>query len=80
MDVPGHPADPEHADVGAHLVRAHLLLGIQSYTDGDYDRAVDQCRRALEFEPDNPKARRYLARIEEERASVDEIARWRADR
>lgn len=71
--------DPSSAEVGDYLVKAHLLLGIQAYTRGDYERALDQCRRALEIEPKNEKARRYVARIEEERSSVRRLDDWSSD-
>ncbi len=70
---------PSYGQVASSLVKAYQLLGIQAYTGGDYTRAIENCRRALEIDPDDEKSRRYLARIEEERASVEEIDAWRSN-
>lgn len=59
---------PRYGDVADQLVQAYLFLGIQSYGQGDYDRAEQHCQRALEVEPGHEKAERYLANIREERS------------
>ena len=64
---------PTFEDVADHLVKAYLLQGIQLYGQGDYATALDRCRRVLTIEPENPKAQRYLARIEEERLELKQI-------
>ena len=59
-------------------MKAYQLLGIQAYTSGDYELAIENCRRALEIDPHDEKSQRYLARIREEQASVEEIDAWRS--
>lgn len=72
--------DPRHGNVDDNLLKAYLLLAVDAYADGDYTRALDRCHQALEVKPDDEKAGRYLARIEEERAGVREIENRRNGR
>lgn len=61
---------PDFESVGEYLVKAYLFEGLQLYGQGAYDAAIGRCRRVLEIDPSHSKARRYLARIEEERAEI----------
>ena len=64
---------PEFGEVGNYLVKAYLLQGINLYSQGEYRQAISRCRRVLDIDPSNQKARRYLARIEEEQQELEEI-------
>jgi tetratricopeptide (TPR) repeat protein len=62
--------EPNFEGVADYLVKAYLLQSVQFYGAGDYTRALARCERILEIDPSNEKARRYVARIEEEREHV----------
>jgi tetratricopeptide (TPR) repeat protein len=59
--------------VSEYLVKAYLFEGIQLYSAGEYAAAIDRCRRILEIDPKNAKARRYLERIREEQEEVEAL-------
>jgi tetratricopeptide (TPR) repeat protein len=65
--------DPEYQGVGDHLIKAYLFEGVELFSRGEYEAALDRCRRVLEIDPANEKARRYLDRIREEEIEVREI-------
>jgi tetratricopeptide (TPR) repeat protein len=65
--------DPEYQGVGDHLIKAYLFEGVELYSRGEYEAALDRCRRVLEIDPANEKAHRYLDRIGEEETEVREI-------
>jgi len=58
--------DPNFDEAAELLTRAHLLLGMRQYSQDRYDLAIQQWRRALDVDPDNTKAKRYIRRAEEE--------------
>ncbi len=64
---------PGFERVGEYLVKANLLQGIQLYSQGDYTAAMNRCRRVLEIDPQNPKAKRYLDRIREEQQELQQL-------
>jgi len=64
---------PGFESVGSYLVKAYLLQGIHLYSQGDYRMAMSRCNRVLEIDPANEKARRYLARIQEEQQATEAI-------
>lgn len=64
---------PDFEAVGSHLIKAYLLEGVEMYSRGEYDDALDRCARALEIDPTNEKARRYMERIQEEKSELDQI-------
>jgi lipoprotein NlpI len=55
------------------LIKAYLFEGVELFSRGEYEAALDRCRRVLEIDPANEKARRYLDRIREEEIEVREI-------
>ncbi len=66
-------ADPNFRDVGSYLIKAYLFEGVELYGRGQYDPALERCRRVLDIDPENEKARRYLRRIEEEKLEAEQI-------
>ncbi len=66
---------PELENVGQYLVKAYLYQGINLYSQGEYERALERCSRVLEIDANNEKAQRYLARIREEHLQLEEIGR-----
>jgi tetratricopeptide (TPR) repeat protein len=64
---------PEHPSVAEYLIKAYLYEGIALYTSGKYEAAIDLCNRVLEIDPSNAKAKRYLQRMREEKAELQQI-------
>ena len=54
--------NPNHEEVSSYLVRSLLLSGLEFYAEQQYLSAIDRWKKALTIDPDNPKAKRYLAR------------------
>ena len=65
--------DPSFREVGSYLIKAYLFEGVELYGRGEYVAALERCRRVLEIDPANEKARRYLGRIEEEKLEAEQI-------
>jgi tetratricopeptide (TPR) repeat protein len=65
--------DPDFQQVSDYLIKACLYEGIASYSNGRYDLAIDLCRKVLEIDPNNEKAKRYLERIREEKTELEQI-------
>lgn len=72
-------AMPAFADVADNLIKAYLYEGVELYARGNYEAALERCRRVLEIDPSNEKALRYLRRIQEEKDEVEEIGRGRRE-
>jgi tetratricopeptide (TPR) repeat protein len=64
---------PDFEGVDDYLVKAHLYEAIELYSAGQYRGALEHCRRVLEVDPGNQKAVRYLANIEEEQFTLQEL-------
>jgi len=65
--------DPNMENVSSYLIKAYLFQCVELYGRGQYDAAVDRCKRVLEIDPANEKALRYLDRIEEEKLELEQI-------
>lgn len=50
-------------ELNPRFVAAYNNLGIVYYYMGDLDRAVEQFRKALDIDPENPDTRRYLLSV-----------------
>ena len=57
---------PDYHNVSTFLTKAYLFMGMQHYTDQNYADAIAIWKRALEVDPDNAKAKRYLEKADEE--------------
>jgi len=64
---------PEHPSVAEYLIKAYLYEGIALYSNGKYEAAIELCNRVLEIDPTNAKAKRYLQRMLEEKAELQQI-------
>jgi hypothetical protein len=65
--------DPEMENISGYLIKAYLFQCVELYGRGQYDEALDRCKRVLEIDPTNEKALRYLDRIEEEKLELEQI-------
>ena len=65
--------EPGFENVSEYLIKAYLYEGIASYSGGRYEHAAQMCRKVLEIDPKNEKARRYLERILEEKRELEQI-------
>ncbi|HZL84805.1 MAG TPA: PorV/PorQ family protein [Candidatus Krumholzibacteria bacterium] len=63
---------PDFESVAENLIKAYLWEGVELYGRGEYDAALERCRRVLEIDPHNEKAKRYVERIQEEKAEVEQ--------
>jgi tetratricopeptide (TPR) repeat protein len=66
---------PDFESVAENLIKAYLWEGVELYGRGEYDAALERCRRVLEIDPHNEKAKRYVERIQEEKAEVEQRRR-----
>ena len=64
---------PDYQNVADYLIKAYLYEGIALYSSGKYEQAIDLCNRVLEIDPTNAKAKRYLQRMQEEKAELQQI-------
>jgi hypothetical protein len=60
-------------NISGYLIKAYLFQCVELYGRGQYDEALDRCKRVLEIDPTNEKALRYLDRIEEEKLELEQI-------
>ena len=67
-------ASPDFDDAATLLTRAYLLLGMAQYSQDKYDVAIQYWRRALDVDPNNLKANRYIRRAEEEIRRLDRVS------
>jgi tetratricopeptide (TPR) repeat protein len=56
----------DYEQVTFYLTRSLLLSGLESYADQQYRIAIDQWEKALQVDPGNAKADRYMARAWQE--------------
>ena len=70
--------DPHLENVSNYLIKAYLFQGVELYGRGQYEEAMDRCKRVLEIDPTNEKALRYLDRIKEEQLEIEEIERGKS--
>ncbi len=59
-------ADPEFHNVSPLLVKTYLLMGMQLYSQEQYENAMEIWEKALAVDPHNTKAKRYLRKTKEE--------------
>ncbi len=58
--------DPDFHDVSNILTKAYLLVGMQFYSQEQYDKAIESWEKALKIEPNNIKAKRFLMKTKGE--------------
>lgn len=70
-DAPAAPAKPPVLDdASTRKVRELLLSGVIAYRAGEYDNAMARWRQALELDPGNVQAQRYLANVGKKQARL----------
>jgi tetratricopeptide (TPR) repeat protein len=51
---------PHFGEVDQYLLRVYRVVGLENYTEGRLQEAIDIWNRAIRLEPENPQVRRYL--------------------
>jgi tetratricopeptide (TPR) repeat protein len=51
---------PHYEEVDRYLLRVYRVVGLESYTEGRLQEAIDIWTKAMGLEPDNSQVRRYL--------------------
>jgi tetratricopeptide (TPR) repeat protein len=51
---------PHFEEVDQYLLRVYRVVGLESYTEGRLQDAIDIWNKALQLEPENPQVRRYM--------------------
>ncbi len=58
--------DPGFHNVSTLLTKAYLLMGMQFYSQEQYEKAIDIWERALKVDPQNVKVKRFLIKTKDE--------------
>ena len=66
-------AEPDYRQVSSYLTREYLTLGMEAFASGRLEQAVVHWKRVLEIDPDDSRAKGYLARAREQMARSLEI-------
>jgi tetratricopeptide (TPR) repeat protein len=51
---------PHFAEVDQYLLRVYRVVGLESYTEGRLQNAIETWSKALQLEPENTQVRRYM--------------------
>jgi tetratricopeptide (TPR) repeat protein len=70
-------AQPDYHNVSDLLAKAYLFVGMEYYSENKHVEAIETWRKALNVDPDNEKARRYLSKAEEELQKLKGVSRAR---
>lgn len=68
-------ADPDYHNVRDLLAKAYIFVGMEYYSDNKHAEAIETWRKALNVDPDNEKAARYLGKAEEELQKLRGVSR-----
>jgi tetratricopeptide (TPR) repeat protein len=66
-------AQPGYRQVAEYLEAEHLTRGMEAFASGYLEKAVDHWQRALEVDPNDPRARGYLERARKQITRSREI-------
>ncbi|MCA1792144.1 MAG: tetratricopeptide repeat protein, partial [Thioalkalivibrio sp.] len=66
-------AAPDYQQVGDFLKQEYLARGMEAFAAGRLDAAVTSWEKALEVDPDDPRALGYLARAHEHLDRLREV-------
>lgn len=64
---------PDFHNVQDLLTKAYLFIGMQKYSEENYEEAIVIWERALNVAPDNVKAKRYLQKAKEEASRLGRV-------
>jgi tetratricopeptide (TPR) repeat protein len=59
-------ARPDYYNVSDLLAKAYMFVGMGFYSENKYEKAIETWQKALNVDPSNDKAKRYLSKAEEE--------------
>jgi tetratricopeptide (TPR) repeat protein len=65
--------DPGYQQVRDYLKREYLMRGMDAFAGGRLDDAVAYWQKALGLDPDDEKAKGYLARARQQQSRAREI-------
>ncbi len=64
---------PDYQQVADHLKGEYLARGMEAFAAGDLDRAIQYWEDTQKIDPNDARARGYLARAQEQRTRIREI-------
>ncbi|MEW6618243.1 MAG: PorV/PorQ family protein [bacterium] len=67
--------DPDYREVKFYLVKGYLIVGMEHYTTGRLQQAINIWQKILTIEPENQKAISYITRTQLELTRIEEIMR-----
>lgn len=68
-------ADPDHGQVRDNLAQEYLARGMEAYAAGNLEDSVRSWQDARRVAPDDPRARGYLERAQQQLARMQKISR-----
>ena len=70
-------SDPDHGQVRDNLAQEYLALGMEAYAAGNLEASVESWRNARRVAPDDPRARGYLERAQQQLDRMEKISSGR---
>ncbi len=70
-------ARPDYYNVTDFLAKAYIFVGMGFYSEHEYVKAIETWQKALNVDPSNDKAKRYLSKAEEELEKLRGVSRAR---
>ena len=64
---------PKYKDIPVRLRQAYLFLGMEHYTEGEPEEAVEVWSKVLEIDPQNEKALAYIRKTKQELEKIREL-------
>ncbi len=68
-----HESVPRYKDIVARLRQAYLFLGMEHYTEGKPEEAIQVWTKVLEIDPQNEKALAYIRKTKQELEKIREL-------
>jgi tetratricopeptide (TPR) repeat protein len=68
---------PDYYSVSDLLAKAYIFVGMRYYSENKHVEAIENWHKALSVDPTNSKAKRYLAKAEEELQKLRGVSRAR---
>jgi hypothetical protein len=69
----GYRVAPKYRDIQARLLQAYLFLGMELYTEGNPEQAIQVWKKVLEIDPHNEKALAYIRKTQQELERIREL-------
>ncbi len=68
-----HESVPRYKDIAARLRQAYLFLGMEHYTEGEPEEAIQVWTKVLEIDPQDEKALAYIRKTKQELEKIREL-------